>query len=162
MALVVLTIAGCSTNASSELFTSTLAGVEAPKLLSFSAKTVDGKDFSGSSLVGNRTLLWFWAPWCPVCQREAPDVEKATTTAAGIGVTFVGVAAQDQLPAMRDFVRKYHLTFPQLADTDAKVWALYGVTRQPAFAFVDSTGKVDLVKGALSGENLEKRLSQLR
>ncbi|MDI5976772.1 protein disulfide oxidoreductase [Amycolatopsis magusensis] len=128
--------------------------------LRFSVKTVDGKDFSGQGLAGKPAVLWFWAPWCPVCQREAPTVAKAAQ--AGTGTTFVGVAAQDQVPAMREFVAKYELgTFEHLADLDAEVWKRFGVTAQPAFAFIGADGSVDVVKGTLSEEDLAQRVSAL-
>ncbi|SKH70855.1 Probable conserved lipoprotein DsbF [Mycobacteroides abscessus subsp. bolletii] len=129
------------------------------RLLNFTAQTIDGADFAGSGLAGKKAVLWFWAPWCPTCQKEAPDLQKAAT--AHPDVTFVGVAAQDQVPAMRDFVTKYGLTFIQLADTDAKVWALYDVTHQPAFAFLGSEGKAEVVKSPLSGPELDKKIGQL-
>jgi hypothetical protein len=33
-------------------------------LRSFAGTTVEGKPFSGASLAGKPTVLWFWAPWC--------------------------------------------------------------------------------------------------
>ena len=132
----------------------------AAEQLRFTAKTVDGKDFSGQSLAGKPTVLWFWAPWCPVCQREAPTVAKAAQ--ANRGVTFVGVAAQDEVPAMQEFVSKYKVdSFVHLADVDAAVWTRFGVTAQPAFAFIGADGSVDVVKGTLSEQDLAARLSAL-
>ncbi|WP_236808945.1 protein disulfide oxidoreductase [Amycolatopsis albispora] len=134
------------------------AGV--PEQLRFSVKTVDGKDFSGQSLAGKPAVLWFWAPWCPVCQREAPTVAKAAQ--AGTGATFVGVAAQDEVPAMREFVAKYQLgSFEHLADLDAAVWQRFGVTKQPAFAFIGADGSVEVVKGTLSEKDLTARVRAL-
>ncbi|MCP3801972.1 redoxin family protein [Allokutzneria sp. A3M-2-11 16] len=123
-------------------------------------KTVDGKDFSGESLAAKPAVLWFWAPWCPTCQREAPTLAKVA--AANPGVTFVGVAAQDELPAMQEFVSKYKLgSFAHLADLDASVWKRFGVTSQPAFAFVGKNGSVDKVKGSLSEKDLGARVGAL-
>ncbi|MUM15447.1 redoxin domain-containing protein [Mycobacterium sp. CBMA271] len=150
MAVLTLALAGCSGADKNDTST----------LLNFTAKTIDGADFAGSSLAGKKAVLWFWAPWCPTCQKEAPDLQKAAT--AHPDVTFIGVAAQDQVPAMRGFVTKYGLTFTQLADTDAKVWALYDVTRQPAFAFLGSEGKAEVIKSPLSGPEIEKKIGQLR
>ncbi|QFU88358.1 protein disulfide oxidoreductase [Amycolatopsis sp. YIM 10] len=131
-----------------------------PEQLRFDVKTIDGKDFSGQSLAGKPAVLWFWAPWCPVCQREAPTVAKAAQ--ASTGTTFVGVAAQDEVPAMRDFVAKYQLgTFEHLADLDAAVWKRFGVTKQPAFAFIGADGSVDVVKGTLSEQDLAARVGAL-
>ncbi|MGC7100995.1 protein disulfide oxidoreductase [Amycolatopsis lurida] len=136
------------------------AAAAVPEQLRFDVKTVDGKDFSGQSLAGKPAVLWFWAPWCPVCQREAPTVAKAAQ--ASTGTTFVGVAAQDEVPAMKDFVAKYQLgTFEHLADLDAAVWQRFGVTKQPAFAFISADGSVDVVKGTLSEEDIATRVSAL-
>lgn len=135
-------------------------GKTVPAQLQFAAKTVDGKDFSGQSLLGKPAVLWFWAPWCPVCQREAPMVGQ--TAAAHPGVTFVGVAGLDQLPAMQQFVSKYPVSgFTQLADTDGSVWAKFDVTHQPAYAFIRPDGNIDVVKGSVPEPELAQRVSAL-
>ncbi|MGH3764438.1 MAG: protein disulfide oxidoreductase [Pseudonocardiaceae bacterium] len=129
--------------------------------LQFTAKTIDGKGFSGQSLAGKPAVLWFWAPWCPICQREAPTVGKVAQANA-THVTFVGVAAQDQVPAMQDFVSKYQLgSFTHLADLDASVWRRFGVTSQPAYAFIGSDGSVQVVKGSMSEQDLAARIGKL-
>jgi thiol-disulfide isomerase/thioredoxin len=132
----------------------------ASTLLQFTAKTTDGVEFSGQSLVGKPAVLWFWAPWCPICQGEAPGVGQIAH--ANPGVSFVGVAAQDQVPAMQNFVARYQLGFfPHLADVSASVWRHFGVTAQPAFAFVSADGSVDVVKSSLSEPDLAHRVGAL-
>jgi thiol-disulfide isomerase/thioredoxin len=136
------------------------AGKSVPAQLQFTAKTLDGQDFSGQSLLGKPAVLWFWAPWCPVCQREAPMVGQVA--AAHPAVTFVGVASLDQLPAMREFVDKYPVKgFTHLADTDETVWAKFGVTHQPAYAFIRANGTVDVVKGSVPEADLTQRVTAL-
>jgi thiol-disulfide isomerase/thioredoxin len=130
------------------------------QLLRFDAKTVDGKDFSGQSLAGKPAVLWFWAPWCPTCQGEAPAIGRIAH--ANPAVTFVGVAAEDQVPAMRDFISKYQLGFfTNLADVDASVWQRFGVTAQPAFAFISAAGSVNVVKSHLAEQDLAQRVGTL-
>jgi len=105
-------------------------------------------------------VLWFWAPWCPVCQREAPAVGQIA--AAHPAVTFVGVAGLDTAPAMQEFVSKYPVNgFTELADTDGVVWAKFGVTRQPAYAFIRPDGGIDVVKQPLSDADLSQRVTAL-
>jgi thiol-disulfide isomerase/thioredoxin len=88
--------------------------------LRFIAKTLDGHDFHGQSLLGKPAVLWFWAPWCPICQGEAPMVGRAA--AAHPGVTFVGVAGLGLVFGMKEFVDKYPVKgFTQLADTGGMV-----------------------------------------
>jgi thiol-disulfide isomerase/thioredoxin len=131
-----------------------------PEKLRFAATTIDGKKFSGESLAGKPALLWFWAPWCTNCQAEAPTMAEASKNA---GVQFVGVAAQDQVPAMQDFVDRFGLGgFPHLADTDAAVWKRFGVTYQPAYAFVSSNGDIEVETDILEKEELLDRVGALR
>jgi thiol-disulfide isomerase/thioredoxin len=136
------------------------AGKAVPAQLQFTATTVDGQDFAGESLLGKPAVLWFWAPWCPTCQREAPMVGQIAD--ANRDVTFVGVAALDQLPAMQEFVAKYPVkSFTHLADPDAAVWAKFGVTNQPAYAFIDPNGDIDVVKGSVPEAELTERVTAL-
>lgn len=177
LAVVAAVAAGCSAGSDTSPSTvsptateSTAAAAEpsaegsdattAPAQLDFTATTVDDETFSGQSLVGKPVAMWFWAPWCPVCQREAPMVAQAASN--NPEVTFVGVGALDQAPAMREFVDKFAVgEFTQLADTDAAVWAKFGVTQQPAFAFITPAGEVDVVRGTLSDTELRERLAAL-
>lgn len=131
-----------------------------PTALQFTAKTLDGHDFSGASLLGKPAVLWFWAPWCPVCQGEAPAVGQIAATHPA--VTFVGVGGLDHMPAIQQFANKYPVDgFTQLADTDGAVWAKFGVTHQPAYAFIRADGGIDVVKQPLSDPELSQRVTEL-
>ncbi len=128
--------------------------------LQFSATTISGEPFSGQSLAGKPTVLWFWAPWCPTCQREAPMVGQVSATHPD--VTFVGVAGLADVAAMKEFVDKYPVdTFTELADTDGEIWMKFGVTKQPAYAFVEADSTVDVVRGEMSESELTQRVKAL-
>ncbi len=140
---------------------STVRAVKVPEQLQFAAKTLDGKDFSGTSLAGKRAVLWFWAPWCPKCQGEAEDIAAAAKETAD-SVRFVGVAALDKLPAMQKFVDKYGLgSFPHLDDENLVVWKRFGVAEQPAYAFVKADGTVETVLKQLPTNQLLDRIRAL-
>jgi len=131
-----------------------------PEKLRFTGETVDGKKFSGASLAGKPAMLWFWAPWCSNCQAEAPAISKAAKDSR---VQFVGVAAQDQVPAMQDFVQRFDLgSFPHIADTKYAVWKRFGVSYQPAYAFVSSNGDIEVETDILSDQELLDRVAALR
>lgn len=132
-----------------------------PEKLRFTAKTVDGKDFSGDSLAGKPAVLWFWAPWCPKCQREASGLAEVAKQHEG-KVTFVGVAAQDGVEAMREFVEKRGVGgFAHLADTDAALWKRFGVTYQPAYAFISADGTIETETKQLSKDDLAAKVAGL-
>ena len=135
--------------------------VVVPDQLQFTATTLDGAEFSGASLAGSPAVLWFWAPWCPNCRAEAPQVAAAAAATAG-EVTFIGVAAQDDLPPMQAFVENYGVGgFEHLADLDASIWRRFGVTQQPAYAFIGADGSVDVVKSRISASELSDKLAEL-
>jgi thiol-disulfide isomerase/thioredoxin len=129
--------------------------------LKFTAKTLDDQEFSGASLAGKAGVFWFWAPWCPRCQGEAPHMGALASQNAG-KITFVGVGAQDQLPAMKKFVAENEVSgFTHLADLDATVWTRFGITQQPAYAFVYPDGTIEIVKQQLTEQGLNEKVSKL-
>lgn len=149
-------VAGCSSSPGTGSSSSPPSGADA---LNFSSTTLTGAPFNGKSVAGKPVVMWFWAPWCPTCNAEAPGV--ARIAAQHPNVTFVGVAALDQVPAMKAFQTKYGLNFTQLADTDTSVWRHFGVTQQPAYAFIAPNGTMQVVKNGLSESDLTQRLSEL-
>lgn len=130
--------------------------------LQFTGTTLAGAPFSGSSLVGKPAVLWFWTPWCPFCNAEAPNVSQVA--AANPGVTFVGVAARSDVSAMEGFVSKYNLNFTNLNDADASIWARYNVPWQPAYVFYRGDGSSTFVNNptsAMSRQELSDRVAAL-
>ena len=165
LALLAGCVAGCAgpamSTAGSSSAPSTPASTPGAEELQFTSITLDGKAFSGASLAGHPAVLWFWAPWCPNCRAESGQVAAAAAAHQG-SVTFVGVASLDALPAMQSFVTTYGMGgFTQLADLDGSIWRRFGVTQQPAYAFISANGSVEVVKTRVSAAELDSRLAQL-
>jgi thiol-disulfide isomerase/thioredoxin len=131
-----------------------------PVELRFIANTLDGQHFHGQNLVGKPAVLWFWAPGCSACRSEAPVVDQVA--AAHPAVTFVGVAGIGQARAIDGFTNGHDPQgFAQLTDADGGVSAKFGVTRDPAFAFVHPSGRIDVVDGPLTESDLARRAADL-
>src|ERR1700737_1966154 len=75
--------------------------------LNFTGTTLSGASFNGASLQGKPAVLWFWAPWCPFCNAEAPGVSQVA--ASNTKVTFLGIAGRSDVGQMQNFVSKYGL-----------------------------------------------------
>jgi thiol-disulfide isomerase/thioredoxin len=130
--------------------------------LQFTGTTLTGAPFNGASLVGKPSVLWFWTPWCPFCNAEAPSVSQVA--AANPKVTFVGVAARSDVPAMQAFVSKYNLNFTTLNDADGSIWARYNVPWQPAYVFYRADGSSTFVNNptsAMPQQELSDRVAAL-
>lgn len=130
--------------------------------LQFTSITLSGASFNGAGLQGRPAVLWFWTPWCPFCNAEAPGVSQVA--AANPGVAFVGIAAHSDVGAMQNFVSKYNLNFPNLNDADGSIWARYNVPWQPAYVFYRSDGSSTFVNNptaAMPQEELAGRVAAL-
>ena len=130
--------------------------------LQFSGTTLSGAPFNGGSLQGKPAVLWFWTPWCPFCNAEAPSVSQVAAT--NPKVTFVGVAARSDVAAMQGFVSKYNLNFTNLNDADGSIWARYNVPWQPAWVFYRADGSSTFVNNptsAISQQELAGRVAAL-
>lgn len=133
-----------------------------PDELDFSAPTVGGGTFDGASLAGQPAVVWFWAPWCPVCQREAPVVADLAERFDG-QVTFVGVAGlSGDLASMESFIADGGVDgIAHIDDRDGDVYTRFGVTQQYDIGFVSADGSVDVVTGPLDEDELVARVEEL-
>ncbi len=130
--------------------------------LGFTATTLGGATFNGTTLHGRPVVLWFWTPWCPFCNQEAPAVSRVA--AANPQVTFVGVAGRSDVAAMQGFVSRYGLNFTNLDDSDGSLWARFNVPWQPAYLFVKPDGTSSFVNtptSAMSEQELSGRVAAL-
>jgi peroxiredoxin len=132
-----------------------------PAHLDFTASTVGGDTFHGEALVGQPVVLWFWAPWCGICARQAPDVRALAEDYAG-RATVVGVAGlDDSVDAMQGFIDRNGLQgVTHLADPGGTLWQQFEVTAQSTFVILDETGAV-VERGVTRTAELPPRLDQL-
>ncbi len=118
-----------------------------PTLPSVEVDNITGGNNAGTvdlTSVANGTkpvVIWAWAPHCPYCQREAPDVE-AFSEAHADAVDVVGLGTQDNLAKAEGFVNEYGLTFPMLWDASGDSWRQIGFRGQPAGALVTPDGVI--------------------
>jgi thiol-disulfide isomerase/thioredoxin len=111
-------------------------------ILKFDSRTLDGQAFSGASLAGRPTVLWFWAPWCGTCAGQAASIRDMFAAHAE-QVNIVGVAGLGDERAMREFVGDFELAgVTQLNDQTGEVWRRFEVTEQSTYVFLDRAGRM--------------------
>ena len=120
---------------------------------------MDGKPFDGASLAGQPTLLWFWAPWCPTCRGQIPQVQDITKTYED-QLQVVGVGSLDGESAIRGFADDAagptHLT-----DEQGKVWKHFGVAEQSSFVLLDAAGTKVFSSGYGGTDGLADRVAEV-
>jgi hypothetical protein len=77
-------------------------------------------------------------------------------------VEIVGMAHQGTAADREAFVERHGLGHVRHGvDTDGSLWAHFGIVAQPNWAFVTADGDVETVFGALSDDQLERRVQAL-
>jgi cytochrome c biogenesis protein CcmG, thiol:disulfide interchange protein DsbE len=96
---------------------------------------------------GKVVLLNFWASWCVPCEIEAPLLQRNEATLKEHDATVLGVTYLDASPDSEAFVRRYHLTYPNLRDNDNGDFAhSYGTDQLPESFLIDRQGHVVAVE----------------
>ena len=156
--LVAVLLTGCAgstrpadTAASPASSTNTVTPALVAADLSWTAATVDGKKFSGTSLLGKPALLWFWAPWCPICQSQIPEVKRMVKQYGG-RVTVVGVGGLDRTAAIRHADEVLDGVV-NLSDEQQTVWLDFGMADQANFVVLDRTGHITYNSSAADGND---------
>jgi thiol-disulfide isomerase/thioredoxin len=135
----------------------------------FSGVGLDGKAFASEKLAGKVYIINFFASWCPPCRSEIPDMVSLQNQYSRNGFTFVGVAVNETVPAIKSFMAKNRIAYPVLMAND-QLMNSYGkfidggIQGIPTSFVVSSSGKViQIITGAKSRADFEQIiLSALR
>ena len=127
--------------------------------------TLDGEEFPISTIVGQPTVVNFFASWCAPCLAEMPDFEEVHLANTG-DVAFVGVNTREtDIDSARRVVDDTGVTYTILLGDDGGPGSLYqhvtdlGV--MPTTAFIDADGTiVDVHSGVLDAEDLQDRIEE--
>jgi thiol-disulfide isomerase/thioredoxin len=115
-------------------------GQTAPR---FDGETIDGHKFSFAPTVGEKSLVVFWASWCPPCAEETPALAELAGRHPDWQI--VAVSADSSEREIRDFLK----IFPTLAqqknvsivwDLEKKIAGRYGITGLPESFLIDHQG----------------------
>lgn len=99
-------------------------------------------DLRSLTTPGRPTLLWFWAPHCSFCVREAPEL-LAFDQDHGADVDILGVGAQDSLDEAYEFLDSTATSdLAMVWDASGSSWVHYGVTNQPTVILLGADGQV--------------------
>jgi cytochrome c biogenesis protein CcmG, thiol:disulfide interchange protein DsbE len=102
-------------------------------------------------------VLNFWASWCEPCRAEAPLLQRAQQTLQAHRATVLGVSYLDASPDSEAFARHYHLSYPELRDTDGEFAHAYGTNQLPESFIVDRSGRIVAIARGEIGEPFVRR-----
>ncbi len=99
----------------------------------FHLESLEGR-VSLEDMTGSKTLLNFWATWCPPCRRELREFADRARKFAEAGIEIVAISVDDpaERSKVRAFAKELSLPFPVLFADDATVNA-YTVLNENLF-----------------------------
>ncbi len=134
-------------------------GGSVPESLDFTGTTVSGEAFEGAELAGRPTLLWFWAPWCPTCRGQIPQVARLAADHGG-ELNVIGIGSLDSTEAIAGFADDVEGII-HLEDAEGELWKRFGVTEQSSFVLLDADGSVAFEAGYGGSEELDARVEDV-
>lgn len=107
---------------------------------SFALRDFQGQERSLSDLREKVVVVAFLGVDCPLAKLYAPRLQSLADRYRERGVAFVAIDAnaQDRLPEIAAYARRYGLTFPVLKDGDQRVADQFGATRTPEVFVLDA------------------------
>jgi thiol-disulfide isomerase/thioredoxin len=131
-----------------------LAAIPVRAVPDFRGRTLDGLNFSRTSLRGKPVLVQFWATWCGYCRRDQPAVEEIVEEFAGkLIVLAVSVKETEET------VRRYLKTSPRksriVLSKDTNLVELLGSTGFPYYVLIGAESqKLGEILGAAGRDGL--------
>ncbi len=158
-AALALLLTGCGTHeAPAGASGSDVIGTGKIADLDFTATTVDGSPFEGSSLEGRPAVLWFWAPWCPTCLAQSVNVSDLAQKYDG-EVAVVGVGGLDSTESIGELAAQIPYV-THLSDERGQVWRHFRVTAQSTYTVIDADGEI-ISEGYLDDAELNDLVAEL-
>jgi peroxiredoxin len=129
----------------------------------FILETPDGALVRFSDLRGKPLLVNFWASWCAPCQREMPDIVRASGKYRDSGLVVLAINLQENAGQVRTFADDFGMDFPIVIDRNGQVadaWRIGGpVEGIPASYFIDANGVVRARSfGPMTSATIEENL----
>jgi len=134
----------------------------APAVFAFQAPDLyTGAMVDGADLYDNAPLIiTFVVPSCAVCLVEGPKLAAAAEATAE--VNYVVIHSHGAVEDYLAYNQQADLTqenVSHLVDTEAVLWARFGVSSQPSTVLVSGDGTVRSARGALGDDGLRRALA---
>lgn len=135
------------------------------KAIEVTGEDLEGNPFTLTEQVGKVVVLNFWASWCPPCDAEIPDFNKAHEAIQGTDAMIIGInlIESDSLKDVEAKIAEHDIVYPILLDKGNTIASAYKVRNIPTTIIVNPKGIIhDVYVGALSEEHLLQLIEEAK
>ena len=119
-------------------------------------KTLKGAAISLDDYQGKVVLLDFWATWCKPCLEEIPSILRNYNKYHAQGFEVIAISADTSETALRSYVEKHDLPWPQIYGPDKNTLTTYGLRAFPTSFLIGKDGTIAAINP--SGDYLESAI----
>jgi peroxiredoxin len=103
---------------------------------------LSGQQNKLSSYIGKPVILFFWATWCPSCQKELKVLNQQALNISQEGIVILGVDVGEPDYKVKKYLKGYALNFEVLLDQGMELTDSYDLIGIPTFIFLNKEGKL--------------------
>jgi cytochrome c biogenesis protein CcmG/thiol:disulfide interchange protein DsbE len=125
---------------------------------------INGNEITLSELRGHPVIVNFWATWCPPCRAEMPAMQRAKLDyEEEVIVLAVNSTNQDSLPAVKQFIDQFEISFPVLLDEQGIAANTYQISSLPTTYFIGKDGVINevVIGGPMAEALLRSRIDKM-
>ena len=120
------------------------------KVPAMSIDALEGRALDSAEWRGRTVVLNIWATWCPPCRAEMPALDRLSRSLDPAGHLVVGLSLDKDSNLVREFARRYSVSFPLAVDPDGQTATrLLGTRVLPDTLIIAPDGRLaDRVEGS--------------
>ena len=127
----------------------------------FTARDLQGKKIRLSKIKADKTLLVFWASWCPHCTSSLPRLKKFYDPQHPEKLQIIAISVDDDKKAVEQAIKDEAYPWVNIANLkgwDGPIADKYGVSSTPSFFILDKDKKIIAKPGSIEMlENILKK-----
>jgi len=109
----------------------------------FELATISGLKVSLNDFHGKRVLLYFFAPWCKICDISISNLDWIKSLRGEESVSLLAIAlSYNDLHSIKSFIKRNNLNVPVLIGT-SEIINSYRISAFPTIYVVNESGRID-------------------